>query len=127
MKGEADFTLEEVVENLGLRPLGDGDWGRLMAGMDAAAPGTPVGAYRLLTPEASDDWRVAEAEELWTAYMGAPLEVELATETGVRRETLEAGAGQWVTVPAGGWLRTRAIGGWCLAGRIGQAQGEGLS
>ena len=59
--------------------------------------------------------------------MGAPLEIELATEAGVRRETLAAGAGLWVTVPAGGWLRTRAIGGWCLAGRIGQAQDDRLS
>ena len=127
MEGEADFTLEEVVENLGLRPLADGGWGRPMAGADTVAPGTPVGVYRLLTLEASDDWRVTEAEELWTAYMGAALEVELATDTGVRRETLAAGSGLWVTVPAGGWLRTRALGGWCLAGRIGQAQGDGLS
>ncbi len=59
--------------------------------------------------------------------MGAALEVELATDTGVRRETLAAGSGVWVTAPAGGWLRTRAVGGWCLAGRIGQAQGDGLS
>ena len=127
MEGEADFTLEEVVENLGLRPLAEGGWGRPMAGADADARGEAVGAYRLLTPEAPADWRAIEAEELWTAYMGAALEVELATETGVRRETLAAGSGQWVTVPAGGWLRTRAVGGWCLAGRIGQAQGDGLS
>lgn len=127
MDGEADFKLEEIVENLGLRPLADGGWGRLMAGADAAAPGTPVSAYRLLTPEASDDWRVAGAEELWTAYMGAALQVELATEAGVRRETLAAGSGLWITIPAGGWMRTRAIGGWCLAGRIGQAQDDSLS
>jgi|SynMetStandDraft_2_1070026.scaffolds.fasta_scaffold00069_62 predicted cupin superfamily sugar epimerase len=127
MEGEADFTLEEVVENLGLRPLVEGGWGRPMAGADAAARGEAVGAYRLLTPEAPPDWRVVEAEELWTAYMGAALEVELATDTGVRREILAAGSGVWVTVPAGGWLRTRAVGGWCLAGRIGQAQGDGLS
>ena len=104
-----------------------GGWGRPMAGADAAARGEAVGAYRLLTPEASDDWRVAGAEELWTAYMGAALQVELATEAGVRRETLAAGSGLWITIPAGGWMRTRAIGGWCLAGRIGQAQGGGLS
>lgn len=127
MEDEADFTLEEVVENLGLRPLGEGGWGRPMAGADAAGPGTPVGVYRLLTPEAPPDWRAIEAEELWTAYMGAALEIELATETGVRRETLAAGSGLWITVPAGGWLRTRAVGGWCLAGRIGTVQGEGLS
>ena len=52
MEGEADFTLEEVVENLGLRPLVEGGWGRPMAGADAAARGEAVGAYRLLTPEA---------------------------------------------------------------------------
>ncbi|WP_024353330.1 cupin domain-containing protein [Brevundimonas naejangsanensis] len=119
MEGEADFTLAEVVENLGLRPLGEGGWGRPMAGADEAAPGTPVGVYRLLTPDAPSDWRAVEAEELWTVYMGATLEVELATEAGVRREALHAGSGRWLSILPGGWLRTRSVGGWCLAGRIG--------
>ncbi|RJT21764.1 hypothetical protein D5I55_14970 [Chakrabartia godavariana] len=118
----ADFTLEEVVESLGLRPLGDGGWGRLM-GPGASEPGETVSAYRLLTPDAPSDWRAVEVEELWTAYMGAALEVELATKAGVRRETLTAGSGRWLTVPAGGWVRTRVVGGWCLAGRIGTDQG----
>lgn len=117
----ADFTLEEVVESLGLRPLGDGGWGRLM-GAGSSEPGETVGAYRLLTPDAPSDWRAIEVEELWTAYMGAPLEAELATETGVRRETLASGSGLWITIPPGGWLRMRAVGGWCLAGRIGTEQ-----
>ncbi len=118
----ADFTLEEVVESLGLRPLGGGGWGRLM-GAGTSEPGATVSAYRLLTPETLDDWRAVEVEELWTAYMGAALEVDLATEAGVRRETLTAGSGRWLTVPAGGWVRTRVVGGWCLAGRIGTDQG----
>lgn len=98
-----------------------------MAAADGAEPHGVVSAYRLLTPETSDDWRAVEVEELWTAYMGAALEVELATEAGVRRETLTAGSGQWATVPAGGWFRIRVVGGWCLAGRIGPVQGGGLS
>lgn len=119
----ADFTLEEVIESLGLRPLGGGGWGRLM-GLGASEPGETVSAYRLLTPDAPSDWRAVEVDELWTAYMGAALEVELATEAGVRRETLTAGSGRWLTVPAGGWVRTRVVGGWCLAGRIGTDQGR---
>lgn len=122
----ADFTVEEVVENLGLRPLADGGWGRLM-GDGTSGPGGATGVYRLLTPDAPADWRAVEAEELWTAYMGAPLEVELATEAGVLRETLTPGSGLWVTISAGGWLRTRPIGGWCLAGWVGPVQGGGLS
>lgn len=115
----ADFTVDEVVGNLGLTPLGDGVWGRVMEPADLAASGGLVSAYRLLTTEVSEDWRATEAEERWTAYMGAALELELATETGVVRETVAAGSGLWVTVPEGGWLRVRALGEWCLAGWIG--------
>ncbi len=122
-----DFTVEEVIDNLGLRPLEDGGWERVMTAAGGAEPSGVVSAYRLLTPDASYDWRAVDAEELWTAYMGAALEIELATEAGVRRETLTAGSGQWATVPAGGWFRIRVVGGWCLAGRIGPVQGGGLS
>ena len=122
-----DFTVEEVIDSLGLCPLGDGGWERAMAAADGAEPRGVVSAYRLLTPETSHDWRAVEVEELWTAYMGAALEVELATESGVRRETLAAGSGRWVTVPAGGWFRARALDGWCLAGRVGPVQGGGLT
>ncbi|WP_427788836.1 cupin domain-containing protein [Brevundimonas diminuta] len=117
MEGEADFTVEEVVENLGLAPLAEGVWGRRMDATQAADVAT--GVYRLLTPQAAHDWRATEAEELWIAYMGAPLEIEMASESGVRRETVNAGSGLWITVPPDSWIRTRAIGGWCLAGRIG--------
>jgi len=120
MEGETDFTVEEVVDNLGLTPLGDGGWGRDMEPVDLAASGGLVSAYRLLTADMAEDWRATAVEELWTAYMGAALEIELATEAGVLRETVAAGSGLWVTVPEGGWLRLRALGAWCLAGRIGQ-------
>lgn len=124
MEGEADFTRDEVIDSLGLRPLDDGGWGRVMAAGEGTAPSGVVSAYRLLTPETLDDWRAVEAEELWTIYMGAALEVELATEAGVRRETLTAGSGRWLTVPEGGWVRTRVVGGWCLSGWIGTDQGR---
>lgn len=120
MEGE-DFTVQEVIETLGLAPLPGGGWGRVMGPDALAAPGTPVSAYRLLTAEAAAEWRAVEAEELWTAYMGAPLEVEAATETGARRETITPGSGVWARAPAGGWVRSRSLGDWTLAGRIGLA------
>ena len=119
-----DFTVAEVIDSLGLRPLADGGWGRVMAADEGAAPNSVVSAYRLLTPDASDGWRAVEDEELWTVYMGAALEVELATEAGVRRETLTAGSGRWLTVPEGGWVRTQVVGEWCLAGRVGTDEGR---
>lgn len=119
-----EFTVDEVIDGLGLRPVENGGWGRVMAAGEGAAPSGVVSAYRLLTPDAPSDWRAVEVQELWTAYMGAALEVELATEAGVRRETLTAGSGWWLTVKAGGWVRTRVVGGWCLAGRIGMDQGR---
>jgi len=113
-----EFTVDEVIDSLGLRSLENGGWGRVMAVGEGTALSGVVSAYRLLTPDAPSDWRTIEVEELWTAYMGAALEVELATEAGVRCETLTAESGRWLTVPEGGWVRTRVVGGWCLAGRI---------
>ncbi|MET4684967.1 cupin domain-containing protein [Brevundimonas faecalis] len=128
MQGETDFTLEEVVGNLSLARLSGGGWGRVMGEVGAVpAPGERVSAYRLLTHEAAEDWRAVEVEELWTAYMGAALALETATETGVRHSTIEAGSGAWARIPAGGWLRIRPLGDWCLAGRIGPMQDDGLS
>lgn len=121
MEGE-DFTVQEVIETLGLAPLPGGGWGRVMDLVVPVAPGMRVSAYRLLTAEAGAEWRAVEAEELWTAYMGAPLEVEAATETGARRETIAPGSGIWARAPAGGWVRPRSLGDWTLAGRIGLAE-----
>lgn len=118
MSGEEDFTAEDVVMMLSLAPLAGGGWGKDMATSDLAEPTELVSAYRLITADMAD-WRSLPREEIWTAYMGASLQIEVTTKAGPRVEVIEAGMGAWVTVPAGSWLRLTPLGGWTLAGRIG--------
>ncbi|WP_409020256.1 cupin domain-containing protein [Brevundimonas vesicularis] len=103
---------------LSLAPLAGGGWGKNMATSDLAEPTDLVSAYRLITAEMAD-WRSILREEIWTAYMGAPLQVEVTLSSGPRVEVIEAGVGTWVTVPAGSWSRLTPLGNWTLAGRIG--------
>lgn len=121
MSGDAEFTLDEVVTMLALRPLSGGGWGKDMATTDIYAPMEKVSAYRLLTPDQAA-WRSIEHEEMWTAYMGAPLQIELKTELRSDMTVVEAGKGTWIQVPQGCWMRLTPLGDWCLAGRIGHAE-----
>ena len=118
-QSEDDFTPEEVATNLGLTPHPEGGYARQMVGQDGETG--RVSCYRLLV--AGDDepqWCPMEAEELWTAYMGSALVLEIATGGPVHREVSEVGQGQWLSAPAGAWVRVVPQGPWTLAGRIGK-------
>jgi len=118
MSGGDDFTLDEVVAFLSLHPLAGGGWGKDMATSDLTEPTEEVSAYRLLTPDMAQ-WRSLKREERWTNYMGSPLQLEVKTEDDSQVGVLEAGQGQWATLPAGCWLRLVPLGDWSLGGRIG--------
>lgn len=118
MSGDADFSLDEVVAFLSLKPLAGGGWGKDMAQTDLVEPSDVVSAYRLVTPELAS-WRSVEREELWTSYMGSRLQIEVTTDAGAQIDVIEAGQGAWVQIPEGCWLRLTPLGEWTLAGRIG--------
>lgn len=102
--------------NLGLSPHPDGGYHRVLPGQDPSSE--RVSSYRLLLAAQDVPWSPMDSEELWTAYMGAPLRLEIATGGPVHAELSKAGEGQWLTAPAGAWVRLIPQGPWTLAGRI---------
>lgn len=116
MSDSDDFTAEEVAMNLGLTPYPGGGFYRLFPNQEPDAE--RVVAYRLLIGGEDPQWTPMESEEMWTAYMGAPLTLEIATGGPVHCETANPGDGQWLSAPAGAWVRVVPQGAWTLAGRI---------
>lgn len=110
-----DFSADEVIANLSLAPHPEGghfrpmarDPGLVACGSEAATD------YRLLTGEPGD-WRLVETTEVWAFYMGAPLELEIATDQGLRPLVLGPDQPQ-IAAPAGAWRRMRSQGDWTLA------------
>lgn len=114
-----DFTAEEVAMNLGLTPHPEGGYVRMMMGQEADAE--RVSSYRLLVSgDEEPKWKPMESEELWTAYMGSALVLEIATGGPVHREISNPGDGNWMSAPAGAWVRLVPQGPWSLAARIGK-------
>lgn len=115
-EGEIVFSADEIIANLSLSPHPEGGHFRPMArdpGL-AACGSEAATVYRLLTADDADDWRPVEATEIWAFYMGAPLEIEIATDRGLRRLVLGPDRRQ-VAAPAGAWRRMRSQGDWSLA------------
>ena len=110
-----DFSADEVIANLSLTPHPEGghfrpmarDPGLVVCGSEAATD------YRLLTGQAGD-WRLVETTEIWAFYMGAQLELEIATDQGLRPLVLGPDQPQ-IAAPAGAWRRMRSQGDWTLA------------
>jgi len=111
-----EFSADEIIANLSLTPHPEGGHFRTMArdpgltvcGSEAATD------YRLLTAGDADEWRPVEATEIWAFYMGAPLEIEIATDLGLRPLVLGPDQRQ-IAAPAGAWRRMRSQGDWSLA------------
>lgn len=112
---EIEFSADEIIANLSLTPHPEGGHFRTMArDPGLAACGSEAATdYRLLTGEAGD-WRFVEATEIWAFYMGAPLELEIVTDQGLRPAVLGPDR-QQVATPAGAWRRLRSLGDWTLA------------
>lgn len=117
-EGEIVFSADEIIANLSLSPHPEGGHFRPMArdpGLAACGPDAAT-EYRLLTAEDADDWRPVEAAEIWAFYMGAPLEIEIATDLGLRPLVLGPDR-RHIAAPAGIWRRMRSQGDWTLAAR----------
>ena len=111
-----DFSADEVIAHLSLSPHPEGGHFRPMArdpGLAACASAAET-VYRLLTAEDADDWRPVETTEIWAFYMGAQLELEIATDQGLRPLVLGPDQPQ-IAAPAGAWRRMRSLGDWTLA------------
>ncbi len=77
--------------------------------------------YFLLARGERSHWHRVDAVETWHWYAGAPLELEIADETGYRERhrlgsDLAAGERPQRIVPAHAWQAARSLGDWTLVG-----------
>ncbi|HEY3566889.1 MAG TPA: cupin domain-containing protein [Thermoanaerobaculia bacterium] len=116
-------TAEEVVRLLGLQPHPEGGFYRET--FRAPAPdgrrAASTAIYYLLREGDLSAWhRVADADEVWHHYAGAPLELTLSDGAGRSSlrlgSDLAAGERPQAVVPAGVWQSARPLGGWVLVG-----------
>jgi predicted cupin superfamily sugar epimerase len=111
-----------LIERFGLRPHPEG--GHFVeTWRDEARPGERAAGsaiYYLLRRGEASRWHRVDAAEIWHHYAGAPLELRIAADTGVRGATLgmdlDAGQRPQAVVPAGTWQAARSLGDWTLVG-----------
>ena len=116
------FTAAEVIEWLGLSPHPEGGHYRETFRDERAVEGRAVSTaiYYLLAEGEASHWHLVDAAEVWHHYMGDPLELRIATETGVQvvvlGDELKGGQVKQAVVPAGAWQAARGLGAWSLMG-----------
>lgn len=115
-EGEVDFSADEIIANLSLTPHAEGGHFRTMArDPGLAACGSEASTdYRLLTADEAGEWRLVETTEIWAFYMGAPMELEIVTDTG-RRPVVVGPDRPQAAAERGAWRRVRSLGDWTLA------------
>ncbi|BEP14963.1 cupin domain-containing protein [Acidothermaceae bacterium B102] len=121
-------TAAEVVELLGLEPLGAEQitFRRFYASAATAPDGRPLATaiVGLLTegPDSFSDFHRLPTDELWHFYAGDPIELVLLAADGSDSTTilgtdLRAGEVPYRVVPAGTWMGARLLhGAWALFG-----------
>lgn len=120
----ATWTVEQVVEALGLAPHPEGGWYRqtwVEARADDARPaGTAI--YYLLAEGQRSHWHRVDATEIWHFYAGAPLVLSRAAEAAgpaseaVLGPDLASGQSPQLIVATGHWQAARTTGAWSLVG-----------
>jgi hypothetical protein len=116
------MTADEIIARLGLQPHPEGGHFR----ETYRAPGTPRGAstaiFFLLKGTERSHWhRVADADEVWHFYAGAPLELSLSDDGRQQRHLrlgIDLGVGELpqAVVPRNVWQAARSLGNWTLVG-----------
>ena len=116
------LTAPEIIALLDLKPHPEGGHYRETFRDPREVDGRSVGTaiYFLLSEGERSHWHCVDAAELWHFYLGAPLELEIADETGRRTVVLgpdvTAGQRPQAVVPTGAWQAARTTGEWTLCG-----------
>jgi hypothetical protein len=118
------MTAEEVIAALGLEPHPEGGWFRetYRHAPPAGGRGAGTAIYYLLRAGERSAWhRVADADEIWHWYAGAPLALEIAEEGADARSvvlgpSVTEGERPQRLVPANAWQAARSLGDWTLVG-----------
>ena len=117
------LTAADVIRLLDLEPHPEGGYFRETyrdpRGVDGRAASTAI--YFLLARGERSHWHRVDAAEIWHWHAGAPLELEIATASGVRERIrlgadLSAGERPQGIVPAHAWQAARSLGDWTLVG-----------
>lgn len=119
------FSAEEVIRALELTPHPEGGFYRETFRDRTTAPASTRAAstaiYFLLPAGVVSRWHKVDATEIWHWYAGAPLELQVATETDGTAishlgNELDLGQKPQVIVPAHAWQQARSLGAWTLTG-----------
>lgn len=116
------FTAEEVIAWLELSPHPEGGHYRETFRDPRTIDGRSVATaiYYLLAAGEASHWHHVDASEIWHHYLGDPLELRIATDTGVQTiilgADLAAGQVKQAVVPAGAWQAATGLGAWSLMG-----------
>ena len=116
------LTAPEIIALLDLKPHPEGGHYRETFRDPREVDGRSVGTaiYFLLSKGERSHWHCVDAAELWHFYAGAPLELEIADESGRRTVMLgpdvKAGQRPQGVVPTGAWQAAKTTGPWTLCG-----------
>ncbi len=113
---------DQIIAELGLKPHPEGGWYRETfrdaPGPDGRSRSTAI--YFLLKAGERSHWHRVDAVEIWHWHAGAPLELAIGGDGGVRRldlgPRLDLGQRPQGIVPAHAWQSARSLGDWTLVG-----------
>jgi predicted cupin superfamily sugar epimerase len=117
-----DPTADEIIARLGLVPHPEGGHYRETFRHHPAGGGRGAVTviYYLLEARERSAWHRVDATEVWHHYAGAPLQLEIADESGCSTLVLgtdfAAGMTAQGVVPAHAWQSARSLGAWTLVG-----------
>jgi uncharacterized protein len=117
------LSAAEIIRLLDLKPHPEGGHFRETfrdARADAAGRAASTAIYFLLAQGERSHWHRVDAAEVWHYYAGAPLVLEMAENSDIRRMKLgpdiALGERPLGVVPAGHWQAAESLGEWTLVG-----------
>lgn len=117
------LSADEVIAMLSLAPHPEGGHYRETFRDDgtSGARAASTAIYFLLKAGEQSHWHKVDAAELWHFYAGAPLQLEIGSDSGlIARVELGADLGNGQRpqgiVPKNHWQRARSLGDWTLVG-----------
>jgi predicted cupin superfamily sugar epimerase len=113
---------DQIIAELGLKPHPEGGWYRETfrdePGPEGRSRSTAI--YFLLKAGEQSRWHRVDAVEIWHWHAGAPLELGVGDDDGVRRlilgPRLDLGQRPQGIVPVRAWQSARSLGDWTLVG-----------
>lgn len=117
------MTAEEIIRKLDLSPHPEGGWFReiFRDTPEGGQRACSTAIYFLLEAGQVSHWHRVDAAEVWHWYAGAPLQLDIVDEDGIRTAVrlsanLKDGDEPIGIVSKNAWQRARSLGEWTLVG-----------